>query len=115
MCLPPDSASSLPYAIRLRQCVVEYIGSGGLSQRPMYNAVKYATAFPVIFLSAAQRLLNADDDDTGRTWYGEHAIFRLWFVTFPLLILKLFAYSTTFCFNATPIHRLVYKGSLQSL
>ncbi|KAF8305494.1 EXS-domain-containing protein [Clavulina sp. PMI_390] len=69
---------SLPYAIRLRQCIVEYIGSGGLSQRPMYNAVKYATAFPVIFLSAAQRLLAIDNEDSGRTWYGEYAIFRLW-------------------------------------
>lgn len=56
------------------------MGSGGVSQRPMYNAVKYATAFPVIFLSAAQRLLNVDNDDAGGTWYGEYAIFRLWYV-----------------------------------
>lgn len=44
----------------------------------MYNAVKYATAFPVIFLSAAQRLLNLDNDDLERTWYGEYAVFRFW-------------------------------------
>lgn len=72
------SSSSAPYAIRFRQCVVEYLGSGGKSQRPMYNAVKYATAFPVIFLSAAQRLLNVENEDSDRTWYGEFAVFRLW-------------------------------------
>ena len=71
-------SSSAPYVIRFRQCVVEYLALGGKSQRPMYNAVKYATAFPVIFLSAAQRLLNVDNEDADRAWYGEFAVFRLW-------------------------------------
>jgi hypothetical protein len=30
------------------------------SRKPLYNALKYATSFPVIFLSAAQRLVTAD-------------------------------------------------------
>ncbi|KAF9502952.1 hypothetical protein BS47DRAFT_1356564, partial [Hydnum rufescens UP504] len=46
---------SFPYFIRFRQCIVDYLGSNRRSQRPLYNAIKYATAFPVILLSAGQR------------------------------------------------------------
>ncbi len=46
-----------PYAIRFRQCISEYCVSqpdktGTRSKRPIWNAVKYASAFPVIWLSA---------------------------------------------------------------
>lgn len=48
----------------------------------MYNALKYATAFPVIFLSAAQRVvvsdLKAHDAPAETVWYREHQLFRLW-------------------------------------
>ncbi|CDS02163.1 hypothetical protein [Sporisorium scitamineum] len=47
---------SLPYAIRFRQCLSEYCVSqpvgGTKSKRPLWNALKYASAFPVIWLSA---------------------------------------------------------------
>jgi len=46
--------------------------------------LKYATSFPVIFLSAAQRVVITDlvkekgESITGETWHGEHPLFRLW-------------------------------------
>lgn len=47
---------SLPYAIRFRQCLSEYLISptleGKKSKKPLWNALKYASAFPVIWLSA---------------------------------------------------------------
>lgn len=54
---------SLPYAIRFRQCLSEYCTSPAIasqhpsgvkekSKRSLYNAAKYASAFPVIWLSA---------------------------------------------------------------
>ncbi|SPO20625.1 related to ERD1 protein, required for retention of luminal ER proteins [Ustilago trichophora] len=48
---------SLPYAIRFRQCLSEYCVSPALDKgkrntRPLWNAAKYASAFPVIWLSA---------------------------------------------------------------
>lgn len=62
------------------------MGSGGKSQRSLYNAVKYATAFPVIILSAAQKLLVEEEgEDEARTWYGEYPLFRLWYVVFLLV------------------------------
>lgn len=56
---------SLPYAIRLIQCLAEYqhtgarkrlgVGSSTVkSKRPLANALKYASAFPVIWISASQ-------------------------------------------------------------
>lgn len=42
---------SLPFFFRLRQCVAEFLASGCSNQRHIFNALKYATAFPVIFLS----------------------------------------------------------------
>lgn len=43
------------------------------------NAAKYATAFPVIFLSAAQRMLA---DPGTKVPHGEHPLFRLWLVLY---------------------------------
>lgn len=61
---------SLPYAIRLLQCLAEYRGSANVeniglrapttvriqvrSKRPLANALKYASVFPVIWISASQ-------------------------------------------------------------
>lgn len=52
---------ALPYAIRLRQCLIEYLRvsrapykeSVGWGGQHLANAAKYATAFPVIALNAA--------------------------------------------------------------
>ncbi|KAI9511189.1 EXS family-domain-containing protein [Russula earlei] len=75
---------SLPYLVRFRQCIVEYTSPSNDSHRPLWNAVKYASSFPVIFLSAAQRLVLSDliakkgDRVVEEAWHGEHALFRLW-------------------------------------
>lgn len=75
---------SIPYAVRFRQCIIDYIQPTNTSKRPLYNALKYASSFPVIFLSAAQRVVisevmreeGADLEDDA--WHGEHPLFRLW-------------------------------------
>jgi hypothetical protein len=59
----------------------EYNSPGNESQKPLYNALKYATSFPVIFLSAAQRLVIASDvkdHSHSEHWPREHPLFRLW-------------------------------------
>ncbi|CAL1707321.1 unnamed protein product [Somion occarium] len=42
---------SLPYAVRFRQCIIEYVSSTNESRRPLYNALKYASSFPATWLS----------------------------------------------------------------
>ncbi|EIW82874.1 EXS-domain-containing protein [Coniophora puteana RWD-64-598 SS2] len=74
---------SLPYFIRLRQCLIEYLASNKTNKRPLWNALKYASSFPVIFLSAAQRIVAADiaaqgDELAEEAWHGQHPLFRLW-------------------------------------
>ncbi len=85
---------SIPYLIRFRQCIVEYLQPTNTSKRPMWNALKYASSFPVIFLSAAQRTV-ANDIAIEKVAIdaGEHPLFRLWRVDYldylPLLGEKL--------------------------
>ncbi|KAJ6587079.1 EXS family-domain-containing protein [Mycena vulgaris] len=75
---------SLPYLVRLKQCVIEYSLPTNESRRPLFNALKYATSFPVIYLSAAQRIVVSElvkekgDAVTQEAWHGEHRLFRLW-------------------------------------
>ncbi|KAJ7287812.1 EXS family-domain-containing protein [Mycena rebaudengoi] len=75
---------SLPYLVRLKQCVIEYSLPSNESRRPLFNALKYATAFPVIYLSAAQRIVVTElmeekgDKIAKEAWHGEHRLFRLW-------------------------------------
>lgn len=75
---------SLPYLIRFRQCTIEYWSPANTSKRPLFNALKYASSFPVIFLSAAQRIVVLElagekgDLVTRESWHGEHPLFRLW-------------------------------------
>ncbi|KAI0358393.1 EXS-domain-containing protein [Trametes cingulata] len=75
---------SIPYAVRLRQCLVEYNAPANESRRPLFNALKYASSFPVIFLSAAQRIVVSDvvalqgEAAARQPWHGEHQLFRLW-------------------------------------
>ncbi|KAF9233024.1 EXS family-domain-containing protein [Melanogaster broomeanus] len=78
------SLMSFPYLIRLRQCLIEYNSPSNSSRRPLFNAIKYASSFPVIFLSAAQRIVLADlaqshrDSGSREAWRVEHPLFRLW-------------------------------------
>lgn len=75
--------------IRFRQCIVELYHSDWKSLRPLANACKYASAFPVIFLSAAQKIVVQDVaaakgmteeqlNQSGDRWFGEHRLWRLW-------------------------------------
>jgi hypothetical protein len=51
------------------------------SRRPLYNALKYASSFPVIFLSAAQRTVVAkimDEQGTEKEVLHGDALFRFW-------------------------------------
>ncbi|KNZ72888.1 ERD1 like protein [Termitomyces sp. J132] len=70
---------SLPYLVRLRQCVIEYSHEG--NRRSLYNALKYAS-FPAIYLSALQRLVSGDGGShiksSVKTEYWENFIFWLW-------------------------------------
>ncbi|KAL0579156.1 protein-ER retention protein [Marasmius crinis-equi] len=66
---------------------VEWSSSGNESNRPLFNALKYATAFPVIYLSAAQNLVDSEiREGSGSSaadgaWHGEHPLFRLWLLS----------------------------------
>jgi len=86
LCRSDKRMSSLPYIVRFRQCVIEYTSPSNDSRRPLLNALKYATSFPVIYLSAAQRLVVSDlvmekgEQAMEEAWHGEHALFRLWYV-----------------------------------
>ena len=63
--------------------------SGWSNPRPFANSLKYFSAFPVIFLSAAQKNVVVDIAaakgvtpqeiaESGDRWFGEHPMFRLW-------------------------------------
>ncbi|OCF45854.1 hypothetical protein I317_00342 [Kwoniella heveanensis CBS 569] len=80
---------SFPYMLRFRQCLLEYYQSSWTSRRPLANALKYFSAFPVIFLSAAQKTVLSEIAlqkgitveelrQTHDRWFGEHRLFRLW-------------------------------------
>ncbi|KAI9668203.1 MAG: protein-ER retention protein [Bathelium mastoideum] len=76
---------ALPSAIRLRQCLIEFVrvreaqrrhgwdAGRGWGGQHLANAAKYASAFPVVVLSALQREAVVE----GR-WIGEVGLFRLW-------------------------------------
>lgn len=81
----PRTAFSLPYLVRLRQCIVEHLSPMNESRRPLYNALKYASSFPVIFLSAAQRAgvpQILDDEEIPSEGLHGDALFRLWYVVY---------------------------------
>jgi len=72
---------SLPYLARFRQCLIEYSLSTEASRRPLYNAIKYATSFPVIYLSAAQRVVVselAEQNGGEESWKSDRVLFLLW-------------------------------------
>jgi hypothetical protein len=63
------------------------------SRRPLYNALKYASSFPVIFLSAAQRtVITKIKDGQGEEREALHgdALFRLWWAKFVRELLPSF-------------------------
>ncbi len=81
---------AIPSLIRFRQCIIEYLrvrnsyhGAGGPSASTVWggqhlaNALKYASAFPVIILSALQRSLSFDEASVG---LSASAVYRLWLI-----------------------------------
>lgn len=79
----------IPSLIRLRQCLIEYVrvrragyrGDGWGGQH-LANALKYASAFPVIALTALQRNYNP----LNFGGMSEMQLYRLWYVIFLLLL-----------------------------
>lgn len=69
---------SIPYAVRFRQCIIDYMQPTTTTKRSLYNALKYASSFPVIFLSAAQRTIAANSGDVE---IEEHPLFKLWLLS----------------------------------
>jgi hypothetical protein len=71
---------SLPYFIRLRQCISEYIESK--EKRHLLNALKYASSIPAVIFSAVQRKATLYITESGTVpqhWYlKEDTIFRFW-------------------------------------
>ncbi len=73
---------AIPSLIRLRQCMIEYYRvranpslSAGWGGQHLANAGKYASAFPVIILSALQRNLSHNHVTIG---VSETTLYRLW-------------------------------------
>lgn len=71
---------SIPSIIRLRQCLIEFVRvrraktpEGGWGGQHLANALKYATAFPVIILSAIQRGYDSTKFNMSQT-----GLYRLW-------------------------------------
>ena len=72
---------SIPSFMRLRQCLIEFVRvrrgkqtTGGWGGQHLANALKYASAFPVIILSAMMR--GYDPADVGMS---EATMYRLWY------------------------------------
>lgn len=86
------SCASLPYIIRFKQCIFEYLESDRKTQRHLLNACKYASAFPVIMLSATQKIAAKRIDEFGDLpdtwWIGDRGLFRLWSVTYRCMLDK---------------------------
>ncbi|EJD02886.1 EXS-domain-containing protein [Fomitiporia mediterranea MF3/22] len=70
---------SVPYAVRFRQCIIDYMQPTTTDKKQLYNALKYASSFPVIFLSAAQRDIASDLATEAEI--EEHPLFRLWLLS----------------------------------
>ncbi|KAK9374054.1 EXS family-domain-containing protein [Lipomyces chichibuensis] len=66
---------AIPYIIRLRQCLTDYLRSGARETTHLLNAVKYITTFPVIILSAVQRTYSESDNGS---FLGALTLYNLW-------------------------------------
>ncbi|KAK9324721.1 EXS family-domain-containing protein [Lipomyces orientalis] len=78
---------AIPYLIRLRQCVIDYLRSGGQEFNHLLNAVKYSTTFPVIILSAAQRSYSEAES---ATFFGALTLYKLWVLS--MIVNSLFSF-----------------------
>ncbi|KAG0234850.1 hypothetical protein BGW42_006127 [Actinomortierella wolfii] len=72
--------TSVPYFIRLRQCLTEYKDSHYKVKRHFMNALKYASAFPVIMVSYMQKVSKnaAVQGAANQSVLSDNALYRLW-------------------------------------
>ncbi|KAF9365254.1 protein-ER retention protein [Mortierella sp. NVP85] len=72
--------TSIPYLIRLRQCLSEYIESNYTTGRHLMNALKYSSAFPVIIVSAMQKSSKAASLKGLQYdgYFTDNSLFKLW-------------------------------------
>ncbi|KAG0302571.1 hypothetical protein BGZ98_007394 [Dissophora globulifera] len=72
--------TSIPYCIRLRQCLAEYIESNYTTERHLMNALKYASAFPVIIISSMQKssITASLKGQTYDGYFSDSSLFKLW-------------------------------------
>ncbi|KAF9300395.1 protein-ER retention protein [Mortierella antarctica] len=72
--------TSIPYCVRLRQCLSEYIESNYTTDRHLMNALKYASAFPVIIISSLQKSAKAATlkGQPNSSYFSDNSLFRLW-------------------------------------
>ncbi|KAI1308185.1 protein-ER retention protein [Mortierella claussenii] len=72
--------TSIPYCIRLRQCLSEYMESNYTVERHLMNALKYASAFPVIIISSMQKSSKAASLKglPYDGYFSDNSLFRLW-------------------------------------
>ncbi|KAJ2714204.1 protein-ER retention protein [Coemansia sp. D1744] len=93
----------VPYGFRLRQCINEYLKAAPGSsdaRRHMANAIKYASSFPVIALSATQRQVTVDGImETKYSDWALHAAFGLWVAAVGFNSLYSFYWDVAFDWN----------------
>lgn len=63
------NSCSYPYFCRLRQCIGDYRSchNWSASMRPLFNAIKYSTSFPAIYLSVL--IVHPASNSVWRTWW----------------------------------------------
>ncbi|KAK7203784.1 EXS family-domain-containing protein [Myxozyma melibiosi] len=69
---------SIPYLIRLRQCLTDFMRSNMQDYAHLLNAAKYSTTFPVIILSVVKHKY---DNSEGATYVGALIIYDLWILS----------------------------------
>ncbi|KAA8914610.1 EXS family-domain-containing protein [Sphaerosporella brunnea] len=98
---------SIPYICRLRQCLIEYFraSSKGLTSAErrvhLFNACKYASAFPVIIIGAMQRgnyFIATSDEEEGIT---REELTHGWYIAVLLNSLFAFYWDVTRDWNLT--------------
>ncbi|KDE05144.1 hypothetical protein MVLG_04485 [Microbotryum lychnidis-dioicae p1A1 Lamole] len=91
--------TSLPYLFRFRQCISEIAsGSTPTPRKSMLNALKYASVFPVIFLSAMQAHYGDPYEEADRqkdAWIGRTTLFNLWILAVAVNSLYSFWWDVT--------------------
>ncbi|KAG9299955.1 hypothetical protein G9A89_009683 [Geosiphon pyriformis] len=87
--------TGLPYFIRFRLCMSEYWSSNFINRRHLYNALKYASAFPVIFFSALQKRYDYGTLDSEDVTLGQATLYKLWIASVAVNSLYSFYWDVT--------------------